>query len=204
VCEVAVPASLMRIHALALVVRSKRPAAVLDVGLGIIAMDFPDARWLDLALALAADGKSVELQDRAPDGTTLVEAPSRCRAKEKEDADCEKKLAAHPDPESLAHEAGKARETFDSLDGCFFYRGRDGRIAVIRRTNTDSTDHGLPATLHDCAHGRPALETMQRELAREPPDSRAETRQSLAFFDRACAQRGRYTWQRDRFVRVPK
>ena len=193
----------MQVHALALVVRSKRPAAVLDVGVGMVAMDFPDARWLDLSLLVAADGRSIELKDRAPDGKMLVEAPSRCRAEEKHIAECEKKLAAHPNPVSLAHPAGKHDETIDSLDDCPLYRD-NGRIAVFRQTNGDSPISILLAKLHDCAGGRAGLEAMQRELARGPADARVEGRRSLVFFDKTCAQRGRYAWQEARFVKAAR
>lgn len=60
------------------VIRHAMLDAVLDVGLNIVAMDFPEARWLDLTLALADDGLSAELRDRAPEGTTLAESVKEC------------------------------------------------------------------------------------------------------------------------------
>jgi hypothetical protein len=43
---------------------------------------------------------------------------------------------------------------------------------------------------------------MERDLAGAPADARAEAKQSLVFFDKTCAQRGRYAWKKDRFVKV--
>jgi hypothetical protein len=200
VCELGVPTLIMQVHALILTVRAKRPVAVLDVGLGMIAMDFPDARWLDLSLAIAPDGRSAELADRAPDGTVLVEPESACREQERRDAECEAKLAAHPDPESLARKMG-AGEVFSPLDGCMVHRKKDGRIAVVRRGDMSPMIRTYPATLHDCSGGREGLVSMQREVAQSAPAQRKEAREALAFFDRSCAARGRWVWQRDRFVK---
>ena len=137
----------------------------------------------------------------------LVEAPSDCRAEELRSAECEKKLAAHPNPESLAHTrpGHKGDETIDPLDGCPLYRRKDGRIAVFHRPRpNDSPIRTLPRKLHDCPHGRAGLEEMQRELAQAPPEIRAESRKALTFFDKTCAQRGRYAWQRGRFVKTAR
>jgi hypothetical protein len=202
VCEHAVPTSLMQVHALAVVVRSKRPVAVLDVGVGIVAMDFPDARWLDLTLTLDPDGRSATLEDRAPDGTTLVEARSACLAHEKFLAECDDKLAAHPNPESFTQKVGGG-EAFATLDDCPLHRRKDGRIAVLQRSEMQQQPFAaVPAKLHDCAGGREALKGLQRELAQAPAEARADARQSLAFYDKSCAQRGRWVWSKDRFVRA--
>jgi hypothetical protein len=199
VCENAVPTSLMQVHALAVVVRNKRPVAVLDVGIGMVSMDFPDAHWLDLALAWSPDGMSAELHDRAPNGTMLVEAQSSCLEQERLMEDCEKKLAAHPNPESFARKMGHG-EVFVQLDDCPLHRGKDGRIAVLRRSGMG--EHSGPVKLHDCAGGRQELDSMQHEQLHAPAAERAEARQSTTYFDKACAQRGRYVWQKDRFVRA--
>ena len=79
ICETPGFDSLMPVTALALVVRKKKPVAVLDVGIELRAMDFPDSRFLDLQIAFAPDFTSLDLRDRAPTGSTLVLAPSRVR-----------------------------------------------------------------------------------------------------------------------------
>jgi len=179
VCVMPVPEGILQIHALVLVVRAKRVVPVLDVGLAMQAMDFPEARWLDLALAFAPDGLSVELGDRAPDGTTLVEAPSRCREREAYLDTCEAALADGGAPAN-----------------CPVVREPDGG-ARVARVNLSQYE-GLPTTLHDCAGGRARLADMIPGLV--DPAGKREMRASLAFFDKICAQRGRYTWNRDRFA----
>lgn len=201
-CEHMIPDSLVTGHAAVLVVRRSRPVAVFDVGLGIMALDAPDTHWLDLALAVADDGRTIELRDRAPDGTTLVTPPSACRAREAELDACEEQLAAAPDPESLAHRGlALGSESSDLHGGCPFYRGADGKIRVERDVRVRSPAY--PATLHDCSGGRARLVELQRLLATGPPSMRAAARSALAFFDRSCAQRGTWVWQRDRFVKTP-
>jgi hypothetical protein len=86
VCPIAPLRGLMPIRAVGLVVRNKKPAIVFDVGIRLGAMAFPDAHHLELSLVLAADGKSFDLKERAPDGTILVEAPSACREREETNA----------------------------------------------------------------------------------------------------------------------
>lgn len=80
-CSHTIHYSWMQTRVLVLTVRNKQIAALLDVGLGMRALDWPDARHLDLAFSIDADGKSAELVDRAPEGTILVEPPSACRAR---------------------------------------------------------------------------------------------------------------------------
>ncbi len=59
-----------------------------------------------------------------------------------------------------------------------------------------------PATLHDCKGGRARMIDMQREIAKLGPTERSEARRSLAFLDKSCAQRGRWVWHKDRFVKA--
>jgi hypothetical protein len=201
-CEVAAPTSITQRHAVILVVRSKRPVAVLDVGLGLLALDEPEHRHVDLALRVAPDGRSVELRDRAPEGTTLVEAPSLCAAREAKLDACETRFATEPTPESFAHPGyGPGSELIDPFENCMLMRGKDGRLHVARGPETMPPLVGLPAVLHDCAGGREAIVAMTRELSAAPPPIRAEGRQALAFFDKSCAQRGVWTWRADRFVK---
>lgn len=80
-CEHEVPFDLAQRRGIVLVVRARQPVAVLDVGLGLFAYDFPDVRHLDLALRIADDGRSAEVRERAPTGTELVETPEACRAR---------------------------------------------------------------------------------------------------------------------------
>ena len=79
VCSLAVRTSLMRYSAVVVVVRNKRPVSVLDLGYALPAMDWPDARWLDLQLAFSNGGLEADLHDRAKAGSVLVRAPSDCR-----------------------------------------------------------------------------------------------------------------------------
>lgn len=175
--------SIVQVHALALVVRNKRPIAVLDVGLGLQAMDFPEAHWLDLALVFSKDGMSAELRDRAPDGTTLVEAPSVCNAREARRAACEATRA----------DGGAPRPNH-----CPNLLGLDGGALALPEVPT----FGTPAVLHDCAGGRPRMLAMVADLAKAPPPMRADARSALAFFDKSCAQRGRWVWTGGRFARA--
>jgi hypothetical protein len=199
VCVHSLPMQIMPSRAITLVVRNKRPEAVLDVGVGLVAMDFPDARWLDLALVMAPDGNSAVLEDRAPDGTVLVEPRSRCMEREKREAECARKLAAHPDPESLAHKDLQG-ERIDLLDGCPLLRGEDGRIVVFRSER--SWDSMAPSTLHDCTGAQDALHASMRDLGQAPAESRQMMQEALAFANKACGQRGRYAWEKGRFVKV--
>ncbi len=72
--------------------------------MNVIYDDMELARLLDLALAIAPDGLSAELTERAPEGTTLM-APAALR-QSAEDArmDCERELARDP---SATHGGGE-------------------------------------------------------------------------------------------------
>jgi hypothetical protein len=59
-------------HARVFVPRGNAAAKVLDVILSISAIDFAEKRWVDLAVAMNADG-SVSVTDRAPTGTVIEE-----------------------------------------------------------------------------------------------------------------------------------
>jgi hypothetical protein len=163
------------------------------------ALDFPDARWLDLALSVRDGGRTMELRDRAPDGTRLVAPPSACRAREALLDDCEAKLAVEPNPESFGI-GPNGVEGFRFFHGCALRRDADGKIRVARDADTGPFWPAYPATLHDCAGGRARIAEMEREVAGVPSE-RAEARASVAFFDKACRDRGVWTWKVDRFVK---
>lgn len=181
VCEHALTYTFMQVRALALVVRNKRPVAVLDVGLGMRALDFLEARHLDLALSFDARGLAAELRDRAPAGTTLVEPPSECRRREAFLDACEGALPGGADP------------------ACPVVHGPGGEPRIARDTAAPS---GYPATLNDCDAARAHLREVERELASTPAAVRKEARDAAVFVDRSCKERGRYAWRVDRFVRA--
>jgi len=105
-----------------------------------------------------------------------------------------------PDPESLAHKDLRG-ERIDLLDGCPLLRGNDGRIVVFRSENSwDSM--GSSTTLHDCTGARDALQTSMRDLGQAPAEAGQMLREALAFANKACAQRGRYAWEKGRFVKI--
>lgn len=191
-CEYWIRNDLMLRRGALLVARGGRPTALLDVGLAIQAMDFPDARWLDLAIAFAPDGLSAELADRAPEGSTLIEAPSRCAERERQDDECEAKLAA----------AAPSAEI--KIDGCPLLRGADGKYQISRVTQSMMTTMGYPATLHGCDAARANLRSSAADLASSPPPLRAGFKSAIAFADKSCAQRGRWSWQNGRFVQDKK
>jgi hypothetical protein len=191
-CEYWVRNDLMLHRGALLVARGGRPTALLDVGLGVQAMDFPEARWLDLAITFAPDGLSAELADRAPEGSTLVEAPSRCVERERQADECEAKLAA-ADPSAEI-----------KLDGCPLVRGPDGKYHIARVTPSMMTTMGYPATLHGCAAARANLRSSAADLASSPAPLRAGFKSAIAFADKSCAQRGRWSWQGGRFAQEKK
>lgn len=135
----------MQVHALVLVVRSKRPVAVLDVGLSMQALDFPEARHLDLALTFDADGRGVELAERAPEGSTLVEARSACREREARFGACEAALARGETP----------------ADDCPIVKDEQGTPRVTR--DMPMGGRGTRAALHGCAWATAQLRETQRE-----------------------------------------
>lgn len=81
VCTLAVRTSIMRYSGTAFVVRNKRIASVLEVGYALPAMDWPDARWLDLQVAFAPGGLEADVHDRAKPGSVLVRPPQAVRAR---------------------------------------------------------------------------------------------------------------------------
>lgn len=199
-CKHDIPYPLVESHAVVVVVRSKHPRIVLDVGLNLIALDWPDARWLDLALEVKDHGRVVELRDRAANGTKLVAPVSECLAREATLDRCERDFANEPNPESFAQAAGNG-EWFDLYhQACPIERGPDGKLRVRREKSVLPFDR-YPATIHDCAGGRAALLGAGREVASS--SDRTDWRRSLAFFDRSCSQRGTWVWKGDRFVRRP-
>ncbi len=203
-CTPAIPWTIVQTHAVVLVVRNKRPAVVLDVGLGMVALDFPDAHWLDLGVSAAPDGRTIELRDRAPNGTKLVRALSECRAREAELDTCEDLLVSEaPDPKTLfvTTPSGSSMMT-TSFHDCPLMLGRDGKVQVVRDTPQSPLGDG-PIELRDCAGGRPPMLEMQRSLGTSSPEMRNDARRALAFFDKTCAQRGTWTWKGERFVKGP-
>jgi hypothetical protein len=75
----------------AFVVRNKKPLFLFEAPLGVAALDWPDSHQLDLAFVLHTP-TAFEVRDRAPDGSTLVLAPSVCLAEEK--------AGQNPDPQA--------------------------------------------------------------------------------------------------------
>ena len=141
------------------------------------------ARLLDLALAIAPDGLSAELTERAPEGTTLV-APAALR-QSAEDArmDCQRELARDP---STTHGGGE-RTPLWMVD-------HTSAGAICKTVPLP----GYPATLHGCTEAL-ARATEQLADARRNHYDLPEGEQGLTLTKRACAQRGRWTWRRGRF-----
>jgi len=183
VCEHALSYSFAQARALVLVVRNKRPVPVLDLGLGMRALDFPDVRHLDLALRVAADGKTAELRERAPEGSTLVEPPSSCREREAALDACETALASGAPP----------------LPSCPIVT-RGGTQVVARDVKTPFAP--FPANVHGCAWAREELARVARDVGPSPGSFRKEVKDATAFVERSCKERGAYAWKGDRFVRV--
>lgn len=184
VCEDAQTYLWMRVRALVLAVRNKQIVPLLEVGLGMRSLDFPDARHLDLALTIDDDGKSITLADRAPEGTLLVEPPSFCREREADLDACEAALAKG-----------------DTLPpACPTVTGTDGKRRIEREPGVPSV---IPAeiALHDCDAALPTMRALQKEIATADSDTRKQARDALGFLERTCKERGRYVWSRDRFVR---
>lgn len=199
-CEHAVTYTLAQSVALVVVVRDRSPVTLLQLGLGVRALDFPDAHWLNLALSYR-DGAFV-LRDRAADGTTLVEPPSICRARAQQRDACAEALAAEPHPERLAH-ATAGGETFDALGGnCMVHRDpKTKTIVVWDPTRAASGFSAYPAELHDCAGGLAKLTEAQRASSRSAPGDRVEWTRAVRFATRACESRGTWTWSKGTFVK---
>lgn len=198
-CAHGLPDGLVATRAVAIVVRNKRPAVVLDLGLNVIALDWPDARWLDLALEIKDSGRVIELHDRAPDETRIVAPPSACVARQAVLDQCEKDFAKEPTPESFVERAPNGSEMFRFFHGqCPIERGPDKELVVSRRP-LDQAFGAYPATVHDCAGGRAALLRAQSDAT--AGSDRADWRRSLALLDRSCGQRGAWVWQGERFAK---
>jgi hypothetical protein len=184
VCETEITYSWMQIRAFAIVVRKGRLTPVLDVGLGMRALDWPDSRHLDLALSFSPDGRSATLRDRAPDGTRLVEAPSVCRARETTLDKCEDALANHAAPE------GFCPFVVDDLGHRRVARGRDSLPMM----------EGLPTTLHDCAQAKSDLKSTEAEMSKQGGWIANEAHVASRFIQRTCNEVGIYVWKNGRFV----
>jgi hypothetical protein len=183
--------SWMRNHALVLVVRGKRIDAVLDVGIGVRALDWPDARHLDLMLAFEPGGRAAILRERAPEGALVVPAPSACREHHVLVEACEAAIANNSEPPE--------RCPFIVVDS------RSGKRRLLSWSEVSGTSLGEGrATMHGCASARAELERAVSEMSRTPNDPAAsDARGALTFIKRACGAIGRYVWKRDRFVRSP-
>jgi hypothetical protein len=184
-CETAETYTWMRIHGVVLVVRKKRLTSVLDVGLGMRALDWPDSRQLDLTLAFESGGRAVTLRERAPDGTLLVESPSDCRAREAFFDSCEDALAKRIDPDP----------------SCPITIGPNaGEKSVVRQLPSGPLGEGK-AALHDCASARASLKEAIDEMKGTRGPLTDDARGASAFVERTCSGLGRYVWKGDRFVR---
>lgn len=201
-CEYSIPELLAERHAAVVLVRSKKPLISLDVGLTQVALDWPDQRWLDLALEVKDKGSRIELRDRAPDGTRLVSPPSRCVEREAALDQCEKDFALEPNPDVFAHAlpGGEAFDYYKPL--CPIERGPDKKLRIRRESLDSSVSFSpYPATIHDCADGRAQLLRSLQESA--SGTDRSDWRRWLAFFDKSCGQRGAWVWKDGRFVKQP-
>lgn len=188
VCEHALSYSWMQVRALVLVVRKKRLVPVLDVGLAMRALDWMDARHLDLALTIEPGGVVATLRDRAPNKTQLVESPRDCREREDMLDACEAALRSGGAPATA----------------CPIVRDAQGRDLRVAREAIPSGPlmTGLPAELHDCDAARAEFRKVVAETAKFGGSILKEARDAAAFVDRACRGRGSYVWKDDRFVPV--
>lgn len=185
-CEPAVTYGWMQVHALVLVVRKKRITPVLDVGLGMRALDWPDARHLDLTLAFEPDGRAATLRERAPEGALLVEAPSVCRERQALLRTCEEALAKDVEPPATCP---------------FVTDTATGQRRLVGTVLASPFGDGK-AQLHRCDWARAELERAADEMKRSAGGPMAkEARDALAFIKRTCNGLGRYVWSGDRFVR---
>lgn len=186
VCEVAERTSIMRYSALAFVVRNKRIAPVLEVGFALPAMDWADARWLDLQVAFSPDGLEVDVRDRAAPGTVLVESPSSCRDYFARYLACEK---AHRDGTPLEEVCPRM------LD-----RANDLTFGHLTPKRPPSPMGGDRVELFGCAEAIPRLDRLLKESGPGSPFA-AEFRADRLFALKSCKARGHYVWNGDRFVR---
>ncbi len=186
-CETPLTYGWMQVRGLVLVVRKKRITPVLDVGVAMRALDWPDMRHLDLALAFEPGGRAVTLHERAPEGALLVEAPSVCRKREALLDACEEALAKGVEPPEACP---------------FAIDGATGQRRLIRGTPIATPFGDGKAQLHGCDAARAELRRSVDEMKRTPGDPMAkEARDALAFIQRTCNALGRYVWKGDRFVR---
>lgn len=92
------------------------------------------------------------------------------------------------------------KEYFDVFDGCALERGPNGKIRTVRM-DLYANHFALPAVLHGCAAARAQVAQTTRDVATAPPEIRKEVRDTVAFVEKSCAQRGTWAWQGDRFVK---
>ena len=185
-CEHELTYSWEQVRALVLVVRSKKIVPVLDLGLGMRALDWPGVRHLDLALVFDAGGRRADLRDRAPDGTVLANSRSSCREREAMLDACEEALRKETEPDP----------------SCPIGDRTTGRPKVIR-DQVHSSDHGTedPVILHDCDQAREAFRPIVKEANTYGGALAKEAHAASAFVTKTCAERGNYVWKGDRFVR---
>jgi hypothetical protein len=182
-CETPETYTWMRIHALVLVVRKKRIVPVLDVGLGMRALDWPDSRHLDLTLAFEPGGKVATLRERAAEGAILVPPPSACRRHHALVEACDQALAKGVEPP----------------ERCPFTSDSSGQRRLIPWSEIRRSPFGDgSATLHGCDWARAELKRAVDD-AKTTPIAK-DARGALAFIQRACNGLGRYVWKGDRFV----
>ena len=188
VCTLAVRTSIMRYSATAFVVRSKRIVPVLEVGYALPAMDWPDARWLDLQLTFSPGGREADLGDRGKPGTVLV-APARfCHEHVQRHVACEK-----------AHREGAPLD-----DVCPRQMDSSSKTSFGHwpATPPASPMGGDRVELQGCAEALPKLDALVKSTS--PGDTyRAEFREDRAFAVKSCNARGHYVWKGDRVVRSP-
>ena len=186
VCTFAVRTSIMRYSAVALVVRNRRITVVLDAGYALPAMDWPDARWLDLQVTFAAGGLEVDVHDRAEEGAVLVSAPSACRENFARYLACEQALRDGTPLDDVCP------LTMDATGKTSF--GHHSLAPPPSPVDADRVE------LHGCASALPKLAELVRTSA--PGDMfLAEFRADRAFAVRSCNARGHYVWKGGRFVR---
>lgn len=188
VCTLAVRTSIMRYSARAFVVRNRRIITVLEAGYALPAMDWPDMRWLDLALTFSADGLAASLDDRAEPGTFLVSPPSACHEYFARYLACER---AHRDGSAL--EGVCPQMTAPSGEAYF------GHLSPAPPPLPMA---GERTVLRGCAEALSKLSELVTESGTGGPFA-AEFRQDRAFAVKSCGARGRYVWKQGRFVRSP-
>lgn len=187
-CPLAVRTSILRFLAVAFVVRDRRIAPVLELGYGLTAMDWPDARWLDLQLVFSPDGLSADLHNRAAPGAVLVRSPRACH----------EHFARY-----LACERAHAEGTPPIADVCPQQLGQGGALSYGHHTPTPPpSPMGVARVpLQGCAAALPKLDALVAESGSGNPYAR-EFRDDRAFAVKSCNARGRYVWKGGRFVRT--